>query len=61
MDNTVYVLLQDMEKLKEQLQELQAAEKHKHETELKVVRERQKAVEDLEKGVGSIHFDEGPL
>ncbi|XP_064651050.1 centrosomal protein of 164 kDa-like isoform X2 [Lineus longissimus] len=47
----------DMEKLKEQLQELQSAEKQKHETELKAVRERQKAVEDLEKGLEDVLQD----
>ena len=40
-----------MEKMKKELEELNADEKERQETELKAARERRKAVEDLERGV----------
>ncbi len=40
-----------MARLRRELEELQRDEKDRQETELKAIRERQKAVEDLERGV----------
>ena len=45
--------LQDVETLKKDLQEIHEAEKSRQERELKAARDRQQAIDDLDRGVSS--------
>ncbi len=56
MITCISILLQSMGRLRRELEELQRDEKDRQETELKAIRERQKAVEDLERGVSLSQF-----
>ena len=44
-------LSQEMEKLKQELRDLQDSEKERQEIEVKAARDRQRAIDDLDRGV----------